>query len=155
MTHPRAAVATLCLTLALGCTESPTTPTPGPGPGGRTGTWLGTIADAANGPGSLRLVLQETPIGTVGLLSGTWSATFATGSAPATGDVTGTISGTAVQVTLRRAVPVACPTTGPLAALSGAFIAQNLTLTDTAITGSYDYQACGAPVAGTLEVRKQ
>ncbi len=155
MTCTRIVVATLGLTLTLGCAGSPTQPTPGPGPGGRTGTWLGTLTDAANGAGTLRVVLQETPVGAVGLLGGTWSATFGSGAAPATGDVTGTISGTVVQFTLRRTVPTTCATSGPLAMFSGAFIAQNLALAGTTISGAYDYQACSAPVPGTLELRQQ
>lgn len=155
MTRTLITVAALVLTTCLGCSNSPTTPTPGsgPGPGPRSGTWLGTLTDAANGPGSLRVELQESPIGDLGLLGGAWTATFS-GVATATGDVTGSITGTIVQVTLRRAVPLTCPNPQAVTALNGAFIALNLTLAGSTISGPYAYQACGAPVTGTLELRK-
>lgn len=154
MTRTFIAVAVLLLTVGLGCSRSPTAPTSGAGPGARTGTWLGTFTDAANGPGSLRVELQESPIGDLGLLGGTWSATFASGAATAAGEVTGSITGTTVQVTLRRAVPVTCPNPSAFPTLTGAFVALNLTLAGSTISGPYAYQACGSPVAGTLELRK-
>ncbi len=154
MTRTLITVAALVLTLCLGCSRTPTAPTSGVGPGARSGTWLGTFTDAANGPGMLRVELQESKIGDLGLLGGTWSATFTSGAASATGDVTGSISGATVQVTLRRTAPVTCPNSQAFPALNGAFVALNLTLSGSTISGPYAYQACGSPVAGTLDLRK-
>jgi hypothetical protein len=154
MTKSLITVAALVLTMCLGCSRAPTAPTSGVGPGARSGTWLGTFTDTANGPGAFRVELQEAPIGDLGLLGGTWTATFTSGAATATGDVTGSITGATVQVTLRRTVPVTCPNPQAFPALNGAFIALNLTLTGSTLSGPYAYQACGSPVAGTLELRK-
>ena len=155
MTRALITVATFGLTMCLGCSDSPTAPTSGPDPGPRTGTWLGTLTDGANGIAPLKVELRESPIGDLGLLGGAWMATFATGATATTGDLTGTITGTTVQLTLRRAVPVTCPVPGPLPALNGSFVALNLTLAGASISGPYAYQACGAPVSGMLELRKQ
>lgn len=149
-----AVVLLLAAGLAAGCGSSPTSPTGGPRPGPRTGTWTGTLTDAVNGRSSLRIALQETAVGDVGLLGGTWTATFASG-ATAGGEVTGTITGSSVQVTLRRAVPTTCPNQTGIPLLNGAFIAASLTLAEPVITGPYGYQTCDLPVPGTLEVRRQ
>jgi len=154
MTSLRSTTMALLLILGLGCTDSPTAPTPG-GAGARSGTWSGTFTDAGSGGGTLRLELRETAVGELGLLAGSWTATFTSGAAAASGDVTGAITGPLVQITLRRAVPVSCPVPGAVPALNGAFIASTLTLAGTAIRGPYDYQACGLPAAGTLELRRQ
>lgn len=155
MTRTLIVVATLGAAMGLGCRDSPTAPTPGPGAGPRSGAWLGTLTDGANGTGPLTVEFRESTIGDLGLLGGAWTATFAGGAVNATGDLSGTIAGATVQLTLRRAVPVSCPMPGPLPALNGSFVALDLTLAGTVISGPYTYQSCGPPVAGWLELRQQ
>lgn len=151
----RELIVVAALGLTIGCRDAPTAPTPGPGSGPRSGAWLGTLIDGANGTGRLRVEVRESMIGDLGLLDGAWTATFAGGAVDTAGDLSGTIAGATVQLTLRPAVPVRCPTPGPLPGLNGSFVALNLTLAGTAISGPYAYQACGTPVTGMLELRKE
>lgn len=149
------AVTMAALLCGLGCGSATTTPTApsGPVPGPRTGTWTGTLTDAANGRSTVRIDLQETLVGNVGLLSGAWTATLGAGGS-ASGDVTGTITGASVSLTLRRATPLSCPASTGLPLLNGAFIATTLALADAALTGPYAYQTCDLALPGTLELRR-
>ena len=138
-----------------GCSESPTAATPVPPNGPRSGIWSGALTDAANGQGSIRMDLKEALIGTSqGLLNGTWSVTFADATKNTGGDVSGFVTGAAVQLTLRRAVPLACPNPGPVSSVYGSYVALDLSLAGTTISGPYSYQACTTAVSGTLVATK-
>jgi hypothetical protein len=147
---------TLCLALATACSRSPTGPTPPvPGTGPNTGTWAGTVADSLNGQGSVRVALEETPFGGTGLLGGTWAVTYADASRNAGGEVSGGITGATVVLTLRRSVPLACPTAGPVLVPAGSFQAFGLSLAGRTMAGAYDFLTCTGTVAGTLTLTKQ
>lgn len=149
-------VAALVLALLPGCSKTPTTPTSDAPSGPRSGTWIGTLADTSNGQGALRVVLQETPFGSgQGVLSGTWSTTFADGSKNAVGDAVGSLMGAVVQLNLQRTAPSSCPPPVPPFAFPGSYFALNLTLSGTTISGTYDYHTCATPVRGTLTITKQ
>ncbi len=138
-----------------GCSESPTAATPVPPNGPRSGIWSGSVTDAANGQGSVRMDLKEAQIGTSqGLLNGTWNVTFADATKNTGGDVSGFVTGSAVQLTLRRAVPLTCPNPGPVPSVYGSYFALDLALAGTTISGPYSYQACTTAVSGTLVATK-
>ena len=156
MTTSIALLAALVLAASLGCTASPTSPTPGFPSGPRTGTWVGPLNDAANGGGTLRLTVTEVATGSgQGFFSGTWTAAFADPSQDAGGDLTGTVSGATGQLSLVRSTPLTCGGGGPFALLLGSFFAPSLSISTTAITGAYQFQACTGVAGGTLDVRKQ
>lgn len=146
----------LCLVLTSACSRSPTGPTPPvPGAGPNTGTWTGTLTDSVNGQGIVRMALQETPFGSTGLLSGTWSVTYPEASRNASGEASGGITGSSVLLTLRRSVPLMCPNTGPVPVIHGSYQAYSLTLAGRTISGAYDFLTCGAPVTGVITVTRQ
>ena len=139
-----------------GCSDSPTAATPAPPNGPRSGIWRGSATDAANGQGSVRMDLTEALIGTSqGLLNGTWSVTFADATRNTGGDVSGFVTGSAVQLTLRRAVPLTCPNPGPVPSVYGSYFALNLSLAGATISGPYNYQTCTAAVSGALTLTMQ
>jgi len=116
---------------------------------------VGTLDDTSNGQGTLRVSLQETLAGGTGLLSGSWSATFADASRNASGEVSGGVAGALVQLTLRRTVPVVCPNPGPNTTIYGSFLALDLTVVSTTISGPYLYQGCTTTAGGTLQLTRQ
>ena len=153
MRSSTALAAVLLLALLPGCSTTPTAPTPGAGP--RSGVWVGTVADAANGSGALRVQLDELVIGNAqSLLNGTWSTTFGDATKNGSGDVSGSVSGTAVQVTFMRSVPLTCVNPGPVPAVHGSYFSLNLAIAGSTISGPYNYQTCTAPVTGALTLTR-
>ena len=150
------ALAVLLLALASGCSTTPTAPTPGVPRGPRSGTWAGTVTDAANGSGALRVQLEELVVGTAqSLLSGTWTTTYSDATKNGSGEVSGSVSGTAVQVILRRAVPLSCANPGPVPAVYGSYFSLNLATAGSTISGPYDFQTCTTAVRGALTLTMQ
>ena len=115
-----ALAAALIFVLSLGCSTTPTAPTPGIPRGPRSGTWIGTVTDPANGNGALRVDLDELVIGEAqSVLNGTWTTTFSDATKNGAGEVAGSISGTTAQLILRRAVPLSCANPGLVPAVYG------------------------------------
>lgn len=145
--------------LATACSSAPTAPSPpefvlpiGP----RTGTWTGTLTDASNGQGRVSVTLQDTPVAGESVLTGTWSATFANAARNASGDVSGSIStGGAIRLFLTRRPALTCANGASGASAAGSFLGDVLSLTSTAVTGSYTYVECTGSVPGTLTLTKQ
>lgn len=150
------ALAVLLLALASGCSTAPTAPTPGVPRGPRSGTWAGTVTDSSNGSGALRVQLEELVVGNAqSLLSGTWTTTYSDATKNGGGEVSGSVSGTAVQVILRRAVPLSCANPGPVPAVYGSYFSLNLAAAGSNISGPYDFQTCTTAVRGTLTLTMQ
>jgi hypothetical protein len=149
--------ATIALAVVPACSKAPTTPSPIPGfsGGANGGAWAGQLSDTANGRGMLRLAVEEAPIGNGrSVLGGTWSATFDDATANASGTLSGGVAGTEAQLTLRRSTPLICPNPGPVTSAYGSFFAPTLVIGGNAITGPYDYIACGGTAAGRLDLRR-
>lgn len=156
MRLPIALVAVLVIALTQGCSTTPTAPTPRVPRGLRSGTWVGTLTDPANGNGALRLQLEELVIGNAqSLLNGTWTTTFSDATKNGSGDVSGSILGTTVQVTFLRTVPLSCANPGPVPAVYGSYVSLDLAIAGTTISGPYNYQPCAAPVSGALTLTLQ
>lgn len=156
MRRPIALVALLVLALTQGCSTTPTAPTPRVPRGPRSGTWVGSLMDPANGSGTLRLQLEELVIGSAqSLLNGTWTTTFSDATKNGSGDVSGSILGTGVQVTFLRTVPLSCANPGPVPAVYGSYFSLDLAIAGTTISGAYTYQPCTAPVSGALTLTLQ
>lgn len=149
----------LATLLATACSSAPTAPTPpefvlpvGP----RTGTWTGTLTDASNGQGRVSVTLQDTPMAGESVLTGTWSATFVNAARNASGDVSGSVTaGGALRLFLTRRPALTCTNGASGAAAAGSFLGDVLSLTSTAVTGSYIYVECTGSVPGTLTLTKQ
>jgi hypothetical protein len=147
----RCLIAALLLCAACGAS----TPT-GPGrSGARTGAWSGTVADAVNGTGALRVVLDERTIdGDRSLLTGTWTSAFGGASRNGSGTVTGTIAGTAGTLSLNPTQSPTCPTAVPFPAAVGSYTVPALSVSDSLIGGAYVFVTCDGTVPGTLELRR-
>jgi hypothetical protein len=142
--------------LATACHTSPTAPSLPPQTNGpNSGTWVGTLRDDANGPGDLRVVLQETVVSGTSLLTGTWTSTYADGAKNAAGDASGGLTGTRAFLTLRRTVPLSCADPGLLPQLNGAVVSLDLSLDGRTLSGAYTYQACNRSIPGTLTLTRQ
>lgn len=156
MTSLPALATLLVLVLSLGCSTTPTTPTPGVPRGPRSGLWVGTAADSSNGSGVLRVQLEEVVIGDgQSLLNGAWTTAFSDSTKNGGGDVSGSIFGTAVQMTLRRAVPLGCANPGPVPAVYGSYFSLNLAIAGSTISGPYNFQTCTTAMSGALTLTLQ
>ena len=150
-----ALAAVLLLALAPGCSTTPTAPTPGVPRGPRSGTWAGTVTDSSNGSGALRVQLEELVVGNAqSVLNGTWTTTFSDATKNGSGELSGSVSGTAVQLILRRAVPLSCANPGPVP-VYGSYFSLTLTAAGSTVGGPYDYQTCTAAVRGALTLTLQ
>ncbi len=145
---------TLVTAGACGDSSRPTAPTPPPALGERTGTWVGTLTDRLNGTGSIRLLLEDRPVGSGhSFVGGTWSASFPQAARNDAGTFGGAISGSVVSLLLTPTTPPVC---GPgfLSSLAGSF---SLTLHagSTSMAGSSSYITCNESADGRVELTKQ
>lgn len=111
-----------------------------------SGAWEGTIADSVRGQGSVRLTIVQGGPG----LAGTWSASFANGTAPDGGPLSGSVVGPMVSLFLSPSSSLACASG---ATLSGTLAATLTTAGDT-LSGTYTAFTCDSVRSGTVDVRK-
>ncbi|MEZ5290749.1 MAG: hypothetical protein R2745_06680 [Vicinamibacterales bacterium] len=153
----RAAVALLALVLASpGCGRSTRSSPTGPSPDGPwTGTWSGTVADPANGTGTIRLTIDDYRIdATRSFFVGTWTTSFGEVSRNAAGTLAGGTTGGTGVLTLTPVPVPPCATPPPFPGAVGSYTAPALTLDGDTIRGSYQFGTCTSAVPGTIELRR-
>lgn len=134
-----------------GCDSSPTKPSDT----SRSGVWTGAISDAANGAGTLRVVLDERRIDAQqSLWTGTWTTTFANAANNGSGTLVGGVTGTKATLSLTPAQAPTCPNPSPFQVGVGNYTAAELTAEASRISGTYQFASCTAVVGGTLDLRR-
>lgn len=149
----RLAAVLVFLSVGAACSDDgPTAPTLPPN-GLRSGVWIGESLDSANGPGVMRLDLDERVVdGGASAISGTWAMTFAQVRGNARGAVSGLVMGT--QMTgLGTTEPV--PTCPPAPFSSPGALSITATVSATEMVGTYLYSVCTTSRSGTLALRRQ
>lgn len=134
-----------------GCDSSPTKPSDT----SRSGVWTGAISDAANGAGTLRVVLDERRIDAQqSLWTGTWTTTFANAANNGSGTLIGGVTGTTATLSLTPTQAPTCPNPSPFQVGVGNYTAPDLAAEANRISGAYQFASCTAVVGGTLELRR-
>ncbi len=139
--------------LIVACSDdSPTAPTGPPASGPRSGAWVGTIVDPANGSGTLRLDLGERVVdSSTSVLSGPWSMSFADSQRNARGTLSGLATGTQWAALGATDPPATCPP-GPFA--SPGTLSITATASTTEITGTFVYSVCTTTLSGPVALRR-
>jgi hypothetical protein len=141
----------VCLQLCAGCSDdSPTAPS-GPPASTRSGAWVGTLTDSANGTAMLRFDLVELVNGGTSLVGGTWAMAFADPQRNVRGSVSGLLTGSQWEALGSTEPPLSCP---PAIFASPGLLSVTGTFTSSELTGTLRYERCTVSESGAISLRR-